>query len=120
MVSVDSLQVHEQEVLAILGPNGAGKSTLFRLLALLEKPDAGSVFYFGPGGGPRPAGAGEPLRSSSVRYSFRARSRTTSASACAFADCLGRGQREDRLVARVDGNRPSGRGRHANALRRGA
>ena len=47
MVSVDSLQIYEQEVLAILGPNGAGKTTLFRLLALLEQPDAGSVRYFG-------------------------------------------------------------------------
>ncbi len=47
VVSVDSLQVYEQEVLAILGPNGAGKTTLFRLLALLEQPDAGSVFYYG-------------------------------------------------------------------------
>ena len=47
VVSVESLQVYEQEVLAILGPNGAGKTTLFRLLALLEKPDAGSVFYYG-------------------------------------------------------------------------
>jgi tungstate transport system ATP-binding protein len=47
VVSVDSLQIHEQEVLAILGPNGAGKSTLFRLLSLLEKPDAGTVLYSG-------------------------------------------------------------------------
>jgi tungstate transport system ATP-binding protein len=47
VVSVDALQVYEREVLAILGPNGAGKTTLFRLLALLEKPDAGTVFYSG-------------------------------------------------------------------------
>jgi tungstate transport system ATP-binding protein len=47
VVSVDSLQIYEQEVLAILGPNGAGKTTLFRLLALLEKPDGGSIFYYG-------------------------------------------------------------------------
>ena len=47
VVSVDSLQIQEGEVLAILGPNGAGKTTLFRLLALLEKPDAGTVFHFG-------------------------------------------------------------------------
>ena len=47
VVSVDSLEVFEGEVLAILGPNGAGKTTLFRLLALLEKPDAGWIKYFG-------------------------------------------------------------------------
>ena len=47
VVSVDSLEVLEGEVLAILGPNGAGKTTLFRLLALLERPDAGEVRYFG-------------------------------------------------------------------------
>jgi tungstate transport system ATP-binding protein len=29
----------------LMGPNGSGKSTLFRLLALLEKPDAGLVNY---------------------------------------------------------------------------
>jgi len=29
----------------LLGPNGSGKSTLFRILALLEKPDAGVVNY---------------------------------------------------------------------------
>jgi tungstate transport system ATP-binding protein len=47
VVSVDSLQIYEQEVLAILGPNGAGKTTLFRLLALLERPDSGWVSYYG-------------------------------------------------------------------------
>ena len=66
MVSVDSLQVYEQEVLAILGPNGAGKTTLFRLLALLEQPDAGSVSYYGEdgrhprSGRPAPHGGGLP------------------------------------------------------------
>jgi tungstate transport system ATP-binding protein len=30
---------------ALLGPNGSGKSTLFRILALLEAPDAGQVGY---------------------------------------------------------------------------
>lgn len=47
IVSVEALEIYEGEVLAILGPNGAGKTTLFRLLALLEKADAGSVFYYG-------------------------------------------------------------------------
>jgi tungstate transport system ATP-binding protein len=47
VVSVDSLEVMEGEVLTILGPNGAGKTTLFRLLALLERPNAGWIKYFG-------------------------------------------------------------------------
>lgn len=47
VVSVDRVDVREGEVLAILGPNGAGKSTLFRLLALIEKPDRGTIRYFG-------------------------------------------------------------------------
>ena len=47
VVDVDSLTIREGEVLALLGPNGAGKTTLFRLLALLERPNAGVIRYFG-------------------------------------------------------------------------
>jgi tungstate transport system ATP-binding protein len=47
VVSIDDLQIFEGEVLAILGPNGAGKTTLFRMLALLEPPDTGTIKYFG-------------------------------------------------------------------------
>ncbi|MCL5735836.1 MAG: ABC transporter ATP-binding protein [Actinobacteria bacterium] len=47
VVSVDSVAIQEGEVLALLGPNGAGKTTLFRLLALLERPDAGVIRHFG-------------------------------------------------------------------------
>lgn len=38
-----SLSVKSGEVVGLLGPNGAGKSTAFRLLAGLERPDAGTV-----------------------------------------------------------------------------
>jgi tungstate transport system ATP-binding protein len=46
------LQIHELnlskgEVLGIMGPNGAGKSTLVKVMALLEAPNAGSIFYHG-------------------------------------------------------------------------
>jgi tungstate transport system ATP-binding protein len=47
VVDVDELDLAAGGVLAILGPNGTGKSTLFRMLALLEKPDAGEVRYSG-------------------------------------------------------------------------
>ncbi len=47
VVDVPSLEVHAGEVLAILGPNGAGKSTLFRILLLLEAPNAGCVLVGG-------------------------------------------------------------------------
>jgi tungstate transport system ATP-binding protein len=54
VVGVERLAVPEGEVYVLLGPNGSGKSTLMRMLALLEKPDAGEVRYFG-----RPARAGD-------------------------------------------------------------
>lgn len=47
VVDVDRLELQRGEVLAVLGPNGAGKSTLFRLLLLLERPDAGRVLLEG-------------------------------------------------------------------------
>jgi molybdopterin-binding protein len=47
VVDVDRLAVSPGEVLAILGPNGADKSTLFRLMILLERPDAGRILYHG-------------------------------------------------------------------------
>jgi tungstate transport system ATP-binding protein len=46
-LDVPRLEVVEGELLALLGPNGAGKSTLLRCLALLERPDAGTVTFRG-------------------------------------------------------------------------
>ncbi|UCF19322.1 MAG: ABC transporter ATP-binding protein [Gemmatimonadota bacterium] len=47
VVNVDTIEVRRGEVLALLGPNGAGKSTLVRVLAALETPDEGRLFYKG-------------------------------------------------------------------------
>jgi thiamine transport system ATP-binding protein len=51
-----SFSLGSGEALAILGPSGCGKSTLLRMIAGLERPDAGSVFLEGRDLGPVPAG----------------------------------------------------------------
>jgi lipoprotein-releasing system ATP-binding protein len=41
------LQVEEGELVAIVGPSGAGKSTLLHLLAALDTPTSGTVYFAG-------------------------------------------------------------------------
>jgi len=42
-----SLEIQDGEFLALLGPSGSGKTTLLRILAGLDRPDAGSVTHQG-------------------------------------------------------------------------
>jgi sulfate transport system ATP-binding protein len=42
-----SFDVKEGELLALLGPSGSGKTTLLRIIAGLERPDTGTVFFDG-------------------------------------------------------------------------
>nr|WP_237179409.1 ABC transporter ATP-binding protein [Pyrobaculum ferrireducens] len=49
-----SLNVETGEFVALLGPSGCGKSTLLRMIAGLERPDAGEIRFRGePVRGPR-------------------------------------------------------------------
>src|SRR6188472_1798482 len=40
-----SLDIRSGELIALLGPSGSGKTTLLRLIAGLEKPTAGRIFF---------------------------------------------------------------------------
>jgi len=40
-----SLQIKSGELIALLGPSGSGKTTLLRLIAGLERPTAGRIFF---------------------------------------------------------------------------
>ena len=42
-----TLEVYEGELLVLLGPSGCGKTTTLRLVAGLERPDAGEIELFG-------------------------------------------------------------------------
>ncbi|NIM95479.1 MAG: ATP-binding cassette domain-containing protein [Anaerolineales bacterium] len=42
-----SFNVHVSEIVAILGPSGCGKSTLLEIIAGLDQPDEGAVFWNG-------------------------------------------------------------------------
>jgi len=42
-----NLKINDGEILALLGPNGSGKSTLLKILAFLEKPSKGEVYFQG-------------------------------------------------------------------------
>lgn len=43
VLDIASLEVRQEEILAIIGPSGAGKSTLLRLVSGLEKPVRGEI-----------------------------------------------------------------------------
>jgi molybdopterin-binding protein len=42
-----SLEVQEKEILTILGPNGSGKTTMLKIMASIDKPTSGEVFFDG-------------------------------------------------------------------------
>jgi iron(III) transport system ATP-binding protein len=40
-----SIDIHEGEILTLLGPSGCGKTTTLRMVAGLEQPDAGDIYF---------------------------------------------------------------------------
>ena len=47
VLDIANLRLEPGRIYALTGPNGAGKSTLLRLLAFLEAPAGGSIFFRG-------------------------------------------------------------------------
>lgn len=47
ILNLPRFAVKKGEILAIIGPNGAGKTSLLQVLALLERPTAGTLYFFG-------------------------------------------------------------------------
>jgi ABC-type multidrug transport system ATPase subunit len=47
VLHIDALDIESGVIYALLGANGAGKSTLMRVLAFLDKPTSGEIFFRG-------------------------------------------------------------------------
>ena len=66
-----SLHVNKGELLAIMGKSGSGKSTLLHVLATLDAPDAGAVFFDGQRIDNLPAGVRDSLRNQYIGMIFQ-------------------------------------------------
>ena len=47
ILQVEKFIVEEGKIIGIVGPNGAGKSTLMKVMAFLEEPSKGEIFFQG-------------------------------------------------------------------------
>lgn len=65
VLSLPELTLASGRVTAVLGPNGSGKTTMLRLIAALERPDAGQVLLSG-----RPAAPNRQTREA-IAYAFQ-------------------------------------------------
>jgi ABC-type multidrug transport system ATPase subunit len=53
VLDIESLQLEKRGILGLLGPNGSGKTTLLKILAFLERPTQGRIFFQGQEVAPR-------------------------------------------------------------------
>src|SRR5450631_1659031 len=51
-----TVTIPDGELVALLGPSGSGKTTLLRMIAGLEAPDRGKIFFDGENVHTRPVG----------------------------------------------------------------
>jgi lipoprotein-releasing system ATP-binding protein len=65
------LSLHAGEIVALVAPSGTGKSTLLHLAGLLEKPDAGEVFFQGQPAGSLDDGARTAIRRRGLGFVYQ-------------------------------------------------
>lgn len=53
ILEVSYFDLRKGECLALFGPNGSGKSTFLRTISLLQKPEAGEIYYQGQAVSPK-------------------------------------------------------------------
>jgi putative ABC transport system ATP-binding protein len=66
-----NLEVHRGESLAIIGKSGSGKSTLMHILALLDRPDSGSILIDGEDAAKLPSRDIDKLRNERFGFVFQ-------------------------------------------------
>ncbi len=45
VLSIDELDIVPHQIYTLIGPNGAGKTSLLKILAFLDKPSSGSLYF---------------------------------------------------------------------------
>jgi ABC-type lipoprotein export system ATPase subunit len=66
-----NLTANRGELVCVLGKSGCGKSTLLKLLALITKPDKGSIFIDGTDTTKIGENEADKLRTEKIAYSFQ-------------------------------------------------
>ena len=66
-----SFSLKRGELVALTGPSGSGKSTLLHMLALLERPSKGNIFFFGKDSEKLKENEKDNLRRSSISIIFQ-------------------------------------------------
>jgi putative ABC transport system ATP-binding protein len=66
-----SLEIGEGEFVAVMGPSGSGKTTLLNMIALIDRPDSGSLLFEGADAGALTGTALSEFRRRKIGFVFQ-------------------------------------------------